>query len=99
VSPASARQFAAHNSLDCYLITEIIEERFYCREAGWLVTSGYKFFHSSLKDISRQEHPSLTFEAFKADVGTHPHHFPFIAAAGVCLAQPDYITELYFCSH
>ena len=36
----------------------------------------------------------MAFEAFKADVGAHPYHFPFIAAAGVRLAQPDYVTNL-----
>jgi len=70
-----------------------------CREAGWLVTFGDKFFYASIKHPSLQKDPSLAFKAFKADVGAHPHHFPFVAAAGVRFAQPDYITNFYFHSH
>ena len=72
---------------------------FYCCEAGWLVTSGDKFFHPSLKHPSLQKNPSLTFDAFEADVGAHPHYFPLVAAAGVRFAQPDYVTGLYFYGH
>jgi hypothetical protein len=43
--------------------------------------------------VSCQKHSYLAFEAFKADVGAHPHHFPFIAAAGVRFVQPDYIAN------
>jgi len=77
----------------------MLDRAFYCREVCWLVTFGDKFFHPSLQHPSLQKHPSLAFEAFKADVGAHPHHLPFVAAAGVRFAQPDYVTELYFCSH
>jgi len=35
---------------------------------GWLVTFGDELFHPSLKNTSLQKHPSLAFEAFKADV-------------------------------
>jgi hypothetical protein len=86
-----------NNHLDCYLTTPS-QGAFYCREAGRLVTFGDKFFDPSLKHPSLQKYPSLAFEAFKADVGTHPHHFPFVAAAGVRFAQPDHIANfLAFC--
>jgi hypothetical protein len=88
-----------HISLFCYLIAQTIAGGFYCRGAGYSVTFGEKFFHPSPKNVSGQKHPSLALEAFKADVGAHPHHFPLIAAAGVRFAQPDYITELYFYGH
>jgi hypothetical protein len=64
-----------------------------------LVTFEDKLFHPSLKHPSLQKHPSLAFEAFEADVGAYPHHFPLIAAARVRFAQPDYVTRLYFYSH
>ena len=31
----------------------------------------------------------LAFEAFKANVGAHPYHFPFIAATGVRFAVQE----------
>ena len=65
-------------------------------EVGELVIFGDKFFNPSLKHTSLQKNPSLTFEAFKADVGAHPYHFPFVAAAGMRFAHSDYVTGLYF---
>jgi len=41
----------------------------------------------------------LAFEAFETDIGANSHYLPFIAAAGVWFAQPDYIAELYAYSH
>ena len=64
-----------------------------------LVTSGDKFFHPFLKHASPQKNPSLAFEALKADVGARPHYLPLVAAAGVHLAQPDYVTDLYVYGH
>jgi len=58
-----------------------------------LIALGNHIFHPSPKHPSRQKHSSLAFEAFKADVGAHLHHFPLIAAAGVRFAQPDYIAN------
>jgi hypothetical protein len=88
-----------HNTSFCYLTTQTIAGRFYCREARSSVTSGDKFLHPSPKHVSCQKHPSLAFEAFEADVGAQPQHFSLVAAARVCFAQPDYITELYFYGH
>ena len=81
-----------------FATTQIIVGAFYCREAGYLVTSGDKFLRPSLKYPSLQKHSSLAFEAFKANVGAHAHHFPLIAAARMRFAQPDYVTDLsLFC--
>lgn len=66
------------------------------REAGWLVALGDKILQSSPRKISGQKNPSLAFEAFDADVGPNLGQFSFIAAAGVRLAQADYVTELHF---
>jgi hypothetical protein len=41
----------------------------------------------------------LTFEAFNANIGANPYHFPFVAAARMGLAQPNYITKLYIHRH
>jgi hypothetical protein len=42
----------------------------------------------SSEHVSGQKHSSLAFEAFKANVGAHPHQLPLVAAAGVWVAQP-----------
>jgi hypothetical protein len=54
---------------------------------------GDKFFHPSPEHVSGQKYPSMAFEAFKADVGAHPHHFPLVAAAWMRFAQPDHIAN------
>jgi len=41
----------------------------------------------------------LALEAFKTDIDANPYYLPFIAAARVWLAQPNYIAELYVYSH
>jgi hypothetical protein len=55
-------------------------------------------FQPSLEDPFLQKDLALAFEAFNADAGADSHHFPFVAAAGVRFAQPDYVTELHFCN-
>jgi hypothetical protein len=41
----------------------------YCCEAGQLVTFRDKFLDPCPKRVSGQEHPSLAFRIFEADVG------------------------------
>jgi len=61
--------------------------------------SGDKFFNPALEGGALEQHPALALEAPDADVRPQPHHLPFVAAAGVRFAQPDYITGLYFYGH
>lgn len=55
--------------------------------------------HPSFEDDSFQEDPALALEALEADVGADSHYFPFVAAAGMWLPQPDDITHLYVQNH
>ena len=41
----------------------------------------------------------LALEALDTNIGTKPHHLPFVAAAGVFFLQVDYVTKLQFHNH
>ncbi|GAJ22448.1 unnamed protein product [marine sediment metagenome] len=41
----------------------------------------------------------MTFKTFNANVGAYPHHFPVIAATGVCFAQANYVAGFYIHDH
>jgi hypothetical protein len=60
-----------------------------------LIIFGDYFLQPSLKYASFQKDPSLAFEAFEANIGAHSYHLPLVAAAGMRLAQPNYIASLY----
>jgi len=60
---------------------------------------GDEFLEPSVEGIPLKKHPSLAFEALNSNIRANSYYLPLIAATGVCLAQPDYIANLYIHSH
>ncbi len=59
----------------------------------------YKSLDSAFEDNPLQEYLVLAFKALDSNIGTQPHHLPFIAAAGVLLFESDYVSQPEFQYH
>ena len=51
------------------------------------------------KDTALNEDTVLTLKTLDADIGTEPHHLPFIAAAGVLFLEANHVAQPYLDNH
>lgn len=64
-----------------------------------LLISREALFHST-RDLSpRKQNPATAAQTFQPDIRTDTHHNPIRAAAGMWLAQANYIVQLDFWEH
>ena len=57
--------------------------------------SGHIAPNPALEDASLQENTSMALLALDPDVGPYPEHLPPVAATGVLLLEPNYVTNPY----
>jgi len=58
-------------------------------------TFGNKTLHPALKNAPLQKNTAAALLALDPDVGPHSEHLPLVAATGMLLLQPNYVTNPY----